>query len=69
MDLSSGNNHALRGFLDSIIIVISTPFLIAALIEIILNLTLPDESDTQVVEDEEDLREQSPDLENGRKLK
>ncbi|TFY51679.1 hypothetical protein EVJ58_g10442, partial [Rhodofomes roseus] len=38
-------NKGLQGFLDSITIVLSTPFLIAGLIAVFLNLILPQEED------------------------
>ena len=44
-----GNNKALSGFLDSILIVISTPFLISALVGMIANAVLPmEEEDRQI---------------------
>ncbi len=44
-----GGNKALSGFLDSIIIVISTPFLISAIVGMIANAVLPmDEEDRQL---------------------
>lgn len=44
-----GNNKALVGFLDSILIVISTPFLISAVVGMIANLILPlDEEDRRL---------------------
>ncbi|KAH9914412.1 uncharacterized protein B0H18DRAFT_959872 [Fomitopsis serialis] len=39
------NNKGLQGFLDSITIVLSTPFLITGLITVLLNLILPQEDD------------------------
>lgn len=45
----SGGNKALAGFLDSIIIVISTPFLISAIVGMTANAVLPmDEEDRQL---------------------
>ncbi|KAJ9477104.1 Purine permease [Pseudozyma hubeiensis] len=45
----SGSNKALSGFLDSIVIVISTPFLISAIVGMIANGILPmDEEDRQL---------------------
>lgn len=45
----SGPNKALSGFLDSIIIVISTPFLISAIVGMIANAILPmDEEDRRI---------------------
>ena len=41
----SGSNAALQGFINSIVIVLQTPFLIAAIISIALNLILPDDDD------------------------
>ncbi|EXJ89166.1 uric acid-xanthine permease [Capronia epimyces CBS 606.96] len=38
-----GNNHALRGFYDAIVLVMETGFAVTAFISMILNLTLPDE--------------------------
>ncbi|ETS63327.1 hypothetical protein PaG_01607 [Moesziomyces aphidis] len=44
-----GGNKALSGFLDSIIIVISTPFLISAIVGMIANAVLPlDEEDRRI---------------------
>ncbi|SPO20629.1 probable purine permease [Ustilago trichophora] len=44
-----GGNKALSGFLDSILIVISTPFLISALVGMIANAVLPmDEEDRRI---------------------
>ncbi|GAA5822184.1 hypothetical protein JCM3770_005077, partial [Rhodotorula araucariae] len=37
----SGGNSALKGFYDSLIIILSTPFLIAGIIASLLNATLP----------------------------
>lgn len=45
----AGGNKALKGFLDSIVIVISTPFLISAIVGMIANAVLPmDEEDRQI---------------------
>ncbi|TKY90096.1 hypothetical protein EX895_000094 [Sporisorium graminicola] len=45
----NGGNKALKGFLDSIIIVISTPFLISAIVGMIANAVLPmDEEDREL---------------------
>jgi xanthine/uracil permease len=41
----SGNNHALSGFLDAIVLVLETGFAITALVSMILNLSLPAEID------------------------
>ncbi|CAO3686342.1 unnamed protein product [Umbelopsis vinacea] len=49
----SGSNQSLRGFLDSIQVIVSTGFCIAAIITTVLNATLPKEMDT---EEEEHLR-------------
>ncbi|EPQ32156.1 uncharacterized protein PFL1_00353 [Pseudozyma flocculosa PF-1] len=54
-----GDNKALRGFLDSIVIVLSTPFLLAAIAGIVANLILPrdpedDDVDRESYRDEED---------------
>jgi uric acid-xanthine permease len=38
-----GNNHALRGFYDALVLVCETGFAITAFVSMILNLTLPDE--------------------------
>lgn len=46
----SGSNKALSGFLDSIVIVISTPFLISAIVGMIANAILPmDAEDRELV--------------------
>ncbi|KAM0753435.1 xanthine/uracil permease [Meredithblackwellia eburnea MCA 4105] len=51
----SGDNHALLGFLDSIIIILETPFLIAGIICSLLNAILPhDEAETVVVDENDD---------------
>ena len=42
----TGDNSALRGFMDSIVIILSTPFLIYGVVAIILNLLLPADPDT-----------------------
>ncbi|GAA5997477.1 nucleobase:cation symporter-2 family protein [Rhodotorula paludigena] len=41
----SGSNTALRGFMNSIVIILGTPFLIAGIIASILNATLPADPD------------------------
>merc|ERR1712093_881811 len=41
----SGDNAALKGFMNSLIIILSTPFLIAGIIASLLNATLPAEVD------------------------
>jgi uracil-xanthine permease len=51
-----GSNEALKGFMDAIIIVLSTPFLIAAIISIIVNLILPAD-DEEKYEEEDDIEE------------
>jgi xanthine/uracil permease len=44
-----GSNQALSGFLDSIVIILSTPFLISALVGMIANAILPlDEEDREL---------------------
>ncbi|CDW99738.1 hypothetical protein [Sporisorium scitamineum] len=57
-----GGNKALKGFLDSIVIVISTPFLISAIVGMIANAVLPmDEEDRELqrMRDSSALRVQS----------
>lgn len=39
----SGNNHALTGFLDAIVLIMETGFAVTAIVTMILNLTLPEE--------------------------
>ncbi|KIW35279.1 uncharacterized protein PV07_01983 [Cladophialophora immunda] len=39
----NGDNHALRGFYDAIVLICETGFAITALVSMILNLTLPEE--------------------------
>jgi hypothetical protein len=39
----SGDNHALQGFLDAIVLIMETGFAVTAVICMILNLTLPEE--------------------------
>ncbi|KAI0713197.1 xanthine/uracil permease [Fomitopsis betulina] len=46
------SNKGLQGFLDSITIVLSTPFLIAGLIAVVLNLILPQEEDPNGEDDD-----------------
>ncbi len=50
-----GNNHALRGFYDAIVLVMETGFAVTAFVSMILNLVLPEEiEDTpqEIAEDE-----------------
>ncbi len=47
----AGSNKALAGFLSSITIVLSTPFLIAAIVGIVLNLILPFDAEDFVEEE------------------
>ena len=57
-----GGNKALKGFLDSIVIVISTPFLISAIVGMIANGILPmDEEDRQAqrLREQPQLRDES----------
>ncbi|GAA5903348.1 hypothetical protein JCM6882_008144 [Rhodosporidiobolus microsporus] len=50
----TGSNNALKGFMNSIIIVLSTPFLIAGIVASLLNATLPaDPEEKPVVEEQE----------------
>lgn len=58
-----GDNHALTGFLDSIIIILETPFLIGGLIATLLNCTLP--ADPVDIPHQHD-REDEEDVEMGR---
>ncbi|KAK9899328.1 Xanthine/uracil permease [Cystobasidium minutum MCA 4210] len=44
-----GGNSALKGFMDAIVIILSTPFLIAAIVSIIVNLILPADDEDEVV--------------------
>jgi uric acid-xanthine permease len=46
----SGDNHALSGFLDAIVLVMETGFAVNALVAIILNLLLPQEDPDEEVE-------------------
>jgi uric acid-xanthine permease len=46
----SGDNHALQGFLDAIVLVLETGFAVNALVAIILNLILPEEDETEEIE-------------------
>jgi len=66
----NGSNHALRGFMNAIIILISTPFLIYAIIAVTLNLLLPADPDTFIMETAASQKMSSPtftsDLENGK---
>ncbi|KAH8196471.1 hypothetical protein TruAng_009369 [Truncatella angustata] len=39
----SGDNHALTGFLDAIVLIMETGFAVTAIVTMILNLTLPEE--------------------------
>lgn len=48
----SGGNHALKGFLDAITLVMSTGFAVTAVICMVLNLTLPEELDDAIEADE-----------------
>jgi xanthine/uracil permease len=50
----AGSNTALLGFLDSIIIILETPFLIAGIVCSLLNAILPDDPDSSILEMEED---------------
>jgi len=61
-----GKNSGLTGFFDSITILLSTPFLIAGVVAVMLNLTLPEEKDDRegIVEMEEngrDIEQATPD--------
>jgi NCS2 family nucleobase:cation symporter-2 len=46
----SGDNHALSGFLDAIVLVMETGFAVNALVAIILNLLLPQEDEAEEIE-------------------
>ena len=46
----TGDNHALSGFFDAIILVMESGFAVTALISIILNQLLPEESDLEEVQ-------------------
>ncbi|KAJ3036594.1 hypothetical protein HDV00_002554 [Rhizophlyctis rosea] len=46
----SGDNQALLGFYDALEVIIGTPYLIGAIIAIVLNLLLPNDSDEAEVE-------------------
>jgi uric acid-xanthine permease len=46
----SGDNHALQGFLDAIVLVMETGFAVNALVAIILNLLLPEEDEAEEIE-------------------
>lgn len=55
-----GGNKALSGFLDSVLIVISTPFLISAIVGMVANAVLPlDEEDRRLLRVEQSPRESS----------
>ncbi|KAL7010300.1 hypothetical protein EMMF5_000321 [Cystobasidiomycetes sp. EMM_F5] len=56
----SGTNQALQGFINSIIIVLSTPFLIAAIVGIAVNTVLPEDEPADVAE-----AEHADDIEDG----
>jgi len=43
----TGGNAALKGFMNSVIIILSTPFLIAGIIASLLNATLPLDADDE----------------------
>ena len=45
-----GNNHALLGFYNAIILVMETGFAVTAFLALILNLILPEDVDDEVVE-------------------
>lgn len=46
----SGDNRALSGFLDAIVLVMETGFAVTAFLAIILNLILPEEDEDEEVE-------------------
>lgn len=46
----SGDNKALQGFLDAIVLVMETGFAVNALVAIILNLVLPEEDEAEEIE-------------------
>ncbi len=46
----SGDNHALQGFFDAIVLVMETGFAVNALVAIILNLMLPEEDETEEIQ-------------------
>ncbi|EXJ64677.1 uric acid-xanthine permease [Cladophialophora yegresii CBS 114405] len=51
-----GDNHALRGFYDALVLVCETGFAITAFVSMILNLTLPDEiEDIPAAEPQQDM--------------
>ncbi|GAA5877373.1 hypothetical protein JCM8547_003011 [Rhodosporidiobolus lusitaniae] len=60
----SGSNAALKGFINSIVIVLSTPFLIGGLVASLLNATLPAEPEEDV-EDQERVDEDLDSVEMG----
>lgn len=39
----SGDNHALQGFLDAIVLIMETGFAVTAIVCMVLNLTIPEE--------------------------
>lgn len=47
----SGNNHALQGFFDAIVLVMESSFTVCGLVGIILNLLLPQELDEELMDD------------------
>merc|ERR1711939_542347 len=65
-----GDNQALRGFMDAIIIVLSTPFLCGGILASILNATLPADDESTITHDEPETqameRSESDDLEGGK---
>lgn len=52
----SGDNKALKGFLDAIVLVMETGFAVTAFICMILNLTLPEEMEDDIDAEEVDSR-------------
>ncbi|QLQ82593.1 hypothetical protein HG537_0H03560 [Torulaspora globosa] len=47
----SGNNHALQGFYDAIVLVMESSFTVCGLVGIILNLLIPQELDEELIDD------------------
>lgn len=62
---STGSNKALRGFMDSIVIIVETPFLISAVTGLFANLILPMEAEDReyAMQQEEAIRQEA--LEDG----
>lgn len=60
-----GSNHALQGFMNSIEIIVETPFLISAVVGLIANAILPLEAEDVAVIEEERANKEQRTAENG----